>query len=206
MALRTGSWPREVEQLVTAGGVDGVEHGGAAAGAQTVDAALEGIDVVGPVRGHGRGNVESHDKGAVALGFQYLEQKLSCRLLLELKTGADGGAGVDDDAYAQGQIDLLVERGDLRGRLLVVEQREVALLQIGDVVAVLVSHREDQVDLVDAELEGRAVILALSRLRGCLAGGLPWEAARRSGCCAARVRDGRWGRMSAAGCWDSKWR
>ena len=38
----------------------------------------------------------------------------------------------------------------LCGRLLVVEQREVVLLQVGDIVAVLVGDREDEVDFVDA--------------------------------------------------------
>ena len=54
------------------------------------------------------------------------------------------------------------------GRLLVVEQREVALLEIGNVVAVLVSDGEDQVDFVDAESEGRAdVLVLLRRAAGC---------------------------------------
>ena len=55
-----------VEQLVAAGGVDGVEHRGAAAGAEAIDAGFERIDVVGPVGGNIGSDVESHDKGAVA--------------------------------------------------------------------------------------------------------------------------------------------
>ena len=113
MALRTGSWPRDVEQLVAAGGVDGVKQRRAAAGAQPVDAGLQAVDVVGPVLGHGGRHVEAHHEGAVALGLENLQQKLGGRLLLKLEARANRGAGVDDDAHAQGQIDLLVERVDL---------------------------------------------------------------------------------------------
>ncbi len=113
MALRTGSWPRVGEQLVAAGGVDGVEQRGAAAGAQAIDAGFERVEVVGPVLGHGGRDVEAHHKGAVALrALSIVKQKLGRRLLLKLEARADGGAGVDDDAHAQRQIDLLVERVD----------------------------------------------------------------------------------------------
>ena len=109
------------------------------------------VDIVGPVLGHGGRHVESHDKGAVAAGLENLQQKLGGRLLLELKAGANRGAGVDDDAHAQRQIDLLVEGVDLGRRLLVVEQGKVALLQVGNVVPMLVGDGEDEVDLIDAQ-------------------------------------------------------
>ena len=105
--------------------------------------------------GHGRRDVESHDEGAVVLCFEHLKQKLSGRLLLELEAGADGGAGVNHDADAQRKIDLLVKGVDLFRRLLVVEQGEVVLGQVGDVVSVLVGDREDEVDFVDADMKGR---------------------------------------------------
>ena len=69
----------------------------------------------------------------------------------------------------------------LCGRLLVVEQRKVALLQVGDVVAVLVSDREDEVDFVDAEMKDSGCLIGRSlsarSLRGCGCGSL----LRRSG-------------------------
>ena len=99
-------------------------------------------------------DVEAHHEGAVLAGLENLQQKLGGRLLLKLKAGANGGAGVNDDADAQRQIDLLVKGIDSRRRLLVVEQGKVAQLEIGDVMAVLVSHREDEVDLVDAQADG----------------------------------------------------
>ncbi len=52
-----------------------------------------------------------------------------------------------------GKIDLLAERGDFFRGLLVVEKSEVVLLQVGDVVAVLIGDREDEIDFVDAEME-----------------------------------------------------
>ena len=43
----------------------------------------------------------------------------------------------------------------LRRRLLVVEQGKVALVKVGDVVAVLVSDGKDEADLVDADMNDR---------------------------------------------------
>ncbi len=48
----------------------------------------------------------------------------------------------------------------LAGALLVVEQRKVALLQVGNVVPMLVGHREDEVDFIDAQLDGGRVHIA----------------------------------------------
>ena len=194
---------RDVEQLVAAGSVDGVKQRGAAAGAHAVDAGLERVDVVGPILRDGGGNIESHHKGAIALGLEDLQQKLDGGLLLELKAGTNRGAGIDDDAYTQRQIDLLAERGDLFRRLLVVEQRKVALLQIWNVVAVLVGHGEDEIDFVDADAAGwaryqqassaagRGLLAGSRRLGGmgdcagfCEAGAGAGLGCRRGGCCA----------------------
>jgi len=70
------------------------------------------------------------------------------------KARVNRGTGVNDNADAQGQIDLLVEGVHMFRRLPVVEQGKVALLQISNVVAVLVSDGEDEVDFVDRGFEG----------------------------------------------------
>ena len=106
---------RGIEQLVSAGGIDGVVHRGAAAGAEAIDAGFERIDVVGPVGVDVGSDVEAHHKGAIASGLENLKEELDCRLLFELEAGTDGGAGVDDDADTKRQIDLLAERGDFAG-------------------------------------------------------------------------------------------
>ena len=60
------------------------------------------------------------------------------------------------NAHAQRQIDLLVEGVHLGRRLWIVEQRKVALLQVGNVVPMLVRHREDEVDLIHAQFDAWA--------------------------------------------------
>ena len=50
----------------------------------------------------------------------------------------------------RGKIDLLAEGVDPGRRLLVVEQGKIALLQVGNVVAVPVGHRKDEVNFVRA--------------------------------------------------------
>jgi hypothetical protein len=188
MALRTGSWPRARRAACRGRRVDGVEERRAAAGAQLVDAGFKSVLVVGPVLGDRGRHIEAHDEGAVAFGLEHLEQKLGGRLLLKLEAGADGGAGVDDDAHAQRQIDLLVKRVDLGRRLLVVEQRKVALLQVGNVVAVLVGDGEDEVDFIDADMDGRRAVSVFDPgpgaasgavERGCLRCGLSGRLGRR---------------------------
>jgi len=74
-------------------------------GAQAVDAGFESVNVVGPVLLDGRRHIEAHHEGAVAARFEDIEQKLGGGLLFELKARADRGAGVDDDADTQGQVD-----------------------------------------------------------------------------------------------------
>jgi len=107
-------------------------------------------------------------------------------LLLELKARADGGAGVDDDADAQRQIDLLVKRVDVRGRLLVVKQGKVALLQVGNVMPMLVSDGEDEV----TSLTPRWTMVGVSTFCASVAGA--------PGCWAPAVGAG--GAAGAAGC------
>ncbi len=72
--------------------------------AEAVDAGLQAVEIICPVLRHVRGHVEAHDEGAVAASLDDLQEKLGGGLLLELKAGADGGAGVDDDANAQGRL------------------------------------------------------------------------------------------------------
>ena len=82
-------------------------------------------------------------------------------MLLELKAGTNRRTSIYDDAYAQGQIDLLVEGVYPRRRLLVVEQGKVALLQIGIIVPMPVGNGKDEADLVDAEPDDRRIHIAL---------------------------------------------
>ena len=174
------------EELVAAGDIDGVEERGAAARLQLVDARLKSVLVVGPVRGDRRRRIESHDEGAVALRLEHIEQELGGRLLLELEAGADGGAGINNDAHAQRQVDLLVKRVDALRRLLVIEKGKVVLTQVGDVVPMLVSDGEDEADFIDADMDGRRARIGgrctgLRRGRGgCLRRGLSGRLSHRS--------------------------
>src|SRR5580698_2443174 len=100
---------RFVEKLVAAGGVDCVEQSGASTRTKAVDSCLEAIEIVGPVLRDRGGYIEAHDEGSIAFGLEDREQELRGRLLLKLKARADGGTGVNDDADAQGKIDLLAK-------------------------------------------------------------------------------------------------
>ena len=154
MALRMAPCSRQGEHLVAAGLVEGVVEGGAAAGAELVDAGVEKGDVVGEVLRKVGLDVKAFDEGAVVL-VEDLGEELAGGVLLELKATADGGAGVEHEADAEGQVGLLSEADDGFGALVIVEQAEVLLAETGDEVALFVGHGEDEIDFEDAGLEGR---------------------------------------------------
>ena len=112
-------------------------------------------------------------------GFDDLGEEVLGGVLLKFETGADGAGRIEHDADAEGEIGLLGEGDDRGGRTAVVEQAKVALLQVGDVVAVLVGDREDEIDEVGANFEGLEGLAGLGG--GCLAGsglggrGLGWR-------------------------------
>ena len=58
-----------------------------------------------------------------------------------------------------------METADLFRRLVVVDDVEVMLLEVGDVPAVLVGHGEDHIDFVGADLESRNLVGAGGGIR-----------------------------------------
>ena len=182
------------EHLVSAGLVEGVEEGGAAAGTQLADALVEEVDVVGEVLREIGLDVEAFDEGAV-VEVKDLEEELDGGVLLELEALADGAAGVEHDADAQGEIGLLGEAEDGEWRTAVVEEAEVLTLEAGDELALLVGDGEDEIDFVDLDADGLGglVLIGRGRRAGLLVRGLVGGL-----CCAARLRA-----AGAAAGWDA---
>src|SRR5271167_3223410 len=98
--------------------------------------------------------VKANDKSLVVLRPNCLFQKLDSRFLLEFKSTSHRFAGVDQQADLQRQIRLTAEAEDLFGRLLIVENLEIVFRQVLDVVALLISDGEDQVDFVRRRAQG----------------------------------------------------
>ena len=63
------------------------------------------------------------------------------------------GDVVDEDAEAQGKLGLLGEAVDLGRRAMIVEQGEVAFLEVLDELPLAVGDREDEIDFVDVDIE-----------------------------------------------------
>ena len=76
-----------------------------------------------------------------------LVQKLDRRFLFELETLAHRLAGVYQQSHLQGKIRLTIEAEDRLGRLVVVQNLEILVLEVLHVVAVLVGDGENQVNL-----------------------------------------------------------
>lgn len=160
-----------IEELVLAGAVDGVVEGGSSAWGELLDGIVEFAEVVGPALHEVWSDVEAFDEGLVRRGAEDLQEEAVDGLLLELEALADGVAGVDEDAQAQRELGLLGEAVDLSGRAMIVEEGEVAFLEIFDELAAAVGDGEDEVHFVDV---GGELVLGgcgLSRGRAILHGG-----------------------------------
>src|SRR5581483_9437047 len=57
-------------------------------------------------------------------------------------------------SHSQGQLCMALKVANTSGRMLVVEQVEVGLRQIGSLTPMSIAHREDQVHLIHAAIHG----------------------------------------------------
>ena len=119
-----------LQQLVTAGKIQGVVHRGAAAWPEGPNSARERFRVVGEVLGDFRGDIETDDESLVVAGPYRLVEKLNGRFLLELETVPHGVAGIDQQPDLQRQVGLVVEAANLLNRLAVIDHGEIALGKI----------------------------------------------------------------------------
>ncbi len=163
-----------MNQLIAAGGVDRVEESRAATGPELGDAGLEFVLVIGVVLRNVGGDVKAHGEGQICLRANHLLQKLDRGRLLELETLADRCTGINHDADAQRQVCLLGEIENLGGRLLVIQQGEIPLLQILNEPSVLVGDGKDQVHLIDVGPDGETAVV----LSHCWSGHYSWPGAR----------------------------
>ena len=90
-------------------------------------------------------------------GAHHAVDELDGGFLLEAEAVADAVAGIDQDAEAQRQVALGGELHDGL-RLLVFEDLEVVLGQVGDEAALLVGDGEEHVDAGDVDLDARRLV------------------------------------------------
>ena len=138
-----------LQQLVAAGKIQRIVHGGAAAGPEGTNPAGKRFGVVGKILGNLRGHIEADHESLVVSGPHRLVEKFDGGFLLELETVAHRIAGIHHQPDLEGQIGLVVEAADLLGRLAVVEYRKIALGQILYVAAMFVGDREHHIHFVD---------------------------------------------------------
>jgi hypothetical protein len=74
--------------------------------------------------------------------------------LFKSKAALHGAAHVHEQAQFDGQIGLAAEVEDRLHGLVVVENREIVLVQIADELAVAIGRDEQHVDFIDAFLDG----------------------------------------------------
>ncbi len=133
--------------------------------------------VIGEILCDFRGYIEAHDEGVILLRVDRLVKKFDSGFLLELEAVAHRVAGIDEQSDLQRQIGFRVEAANFLWRLIVVDDAEVSLLQIGDAATMLVGDGEHDIDLVRLGNNGGDGIVALSRRIGGLLILYRWRAA-----------------------------
>src|SRR5580658_2320307 len=108
----------------------------------------EQLHVVGEVLRELTLFVEANDKGFVEADANGVLQKADGCILFEIKTAVDRSADVDQQAEVQRQIGFAVEVENGLRRLMIVENREIGLIQVANKFAMLVGRDEQYVDFV----------------------------------------------------------
>ena len=142
-------------QLFAAGPVDGVVHRGSPAVAQAFHSGFEQLNVVGELLRDLAVTVEAHHESLVEIRAQGVLQEADCSFLLEIETAVHRSAGVDQQAQLQRQIGLAAEVHDRLGRLVIVQDGEIALVQVAHKFAAMVSGDEEHIDFADPFLDGQ---------------------------------------------------
>ena len=115
---------------------------------------LRVVDQIGAQFGR---SVEADDHHPVLPRPHHAVDELDRRFLLELEALANAVAGVDQDRQAQRQVAFRRELLDYL-RLLVLDDFEIILGQVGDEAALLVRHGEQHVDARDVHQDARALV------------------------------------------------
>ena len=147
-----------LHQLVAAGEENGVVERGAAAGTQAFDGLFQ-YWPVSPVRS-ATSSVEESKLTTMALscsGRSATLDEFGGGFLLEVEALADAVAGIDEDGEAERQVGFGGELDDAL-RLLVLEDFEIVLREIGDEAALFVGDGEQQVDAVHFKNDAAAVV------------------------------------------------
>ena len=105
--------------------------------------------------------VKLNDKGFVLVHAQNLIEKCAAGGALLIQEAPLAHAGVHQQSKRKGEIGFLCEISDGLG-LAILFQGEIVLGQIADDVPMLIAHGGEQVDGVDVERDGRA-LLAMRR-------------------------------------------
>src|SRR5581483_11431941 len=141
-------------QLLFTGTINRVIKRRATASMQAVHSDGQQSDVVGEVLRDLVMPIEAHYEGSVKLRTNNLLQEINRSLLLKIKAAAHRAAGVHQKSHLERQIGLAIKGHDCLRRFMVVQNCEIRLVQIAYEFAVTVSGNKENVDFVDAFLDG----------------------------------------------------
>jgi hypothetical protein len=142
------------QKLFFAGAIDGIVERGASAILQAMNAIGEQLHVVGEILRELALFVKADDESFVEAGTDRVLQEADGGILLELKTAVNRSAHVDEQAQVKRKIGFATKVYDRLRRLVIVENREIVLIQVADKFSMLVGSDEKHVDFVDAFADG----------------------------------------------------
>src|SRR5260370_9127168 len=159
------------QQLFLARFVNCVIERGAAAIAEAAHSGGEQGYFVGEILGEAAFFVEPYDERAIIAGTNDVLQKSGGCFFFKSKATLHGTAYVHEQAQLHGQPGLAAEVDDVLHGLVVVENREIGLVQIADEFAVAIGSDEQHVDFIDAFLDGEDWFVRLVEGGGGKSGG-----------------------------------
>jgi len=150
-----GGWAK----LIATGYIDGVEERGTAEtagviGGGVAESGSDGVDVGGPVLTDLRIKVEAHEEGLVCVFVKEVFKIFACCRLVLAHVSEHGSAGVHQDADPNRKISIGFVEDDPTLWLAVVEDAEVALLEIIHRDAVEVGYVEGKAHFINGHADG----------------------------------------------------
>ena len=149
-------------QLFAAGAIDGVIHRGAPAVVQIPHSGFQQVNVVGELLRDLAVSAETHDKSFVEIRPQGVLQEADRGFLFEIEAAVHRAAGIHQQSQLQRQISFAPEIHNRLRRLVVVQDGEIALVQIAHELAMVVRRNEQHIDLIHPLLDGKDGIRGIS--------------------------------------------
>src|SRR5580692_7150753 len=154
-----------LDQIVVAGSIDGIVECRSSPVLHPVHCGGEQCRIISEVLHHLTMPVKAYDEGLIKIWAHGALQETDGGVLFEVKAPAHGTAGIDQKSKLNGQIGLAAKiYNGLRG-LMVVEDREVFLVEVTHELTMPVGRNEEHIDFIHPLLDRDNGVVRLAGIR-----------------------------------------